>query len=70
MAALEDPPVVVPPKPWYSSKTLWLQVLGIVMIAVPSTSAFIQANFVASGIAWAVINMILRLVTKGRVEIL
>jgi inactivated superfamily I helicase len=56
-------------KPWYLSKTLWVQVLAIVAIVVPSSAEFIKEYFSELGMGWALINMILRLVTKDKIEI-
>lgn len=56
-------------KPWYLSKTLWMQVLAIVAIVVPSSAAFIKEYFSEIGVGWAVINMILRLISKDKIEI-
>jgi hypothetical protein len=32
-------------KPWYLSKTLWLQILGIVAVIVPASAGFIAQYF-------------------------
>ena len=56
-------------KPWYLSKTLWVQVLAIVAIVLPSSSEFIKEYFAEAGMGWALINMILRLVSKDKIEI-
>jgi len=52
------------------SRTFWVQVLGIVALAIPASSGFISENLGASGAAWAFINIVLRLVTKEKVQIL
>ena len=56
-------------KPFFYSKTFWVQVLALVAVAVPSTREFIQQNLGESAAAWAVINMIVRLITKDKVSI-
>lgn len=56
-------------KPWYLSKTLWMQVLAIVALIVPASAKFIQEYFAEAGIGWALINMILRLISKDQIEI-
>lgn len=56
-------------KPFYLSKTLWIQVLGVVALLVPASSAFIQQYFTEAGIGWALINAILRLISKDQIEI-
>lgn len=64
---MEEQPVA--PKPFYQSKTFWLQVLGVVAIAVPKSRALIGEYFAEVGIGWALVNTILRFVTKGKIEI-
>jgi len=56
-------------KPWYLSKTLWIQALGIVALIVPASAAFIQEYFAEAGMGWALINMVLRLISKDKIEI-
>lgn len=56
-------------KPFYLSKTLWLQIFGIVAIVVPASAAFIQANLGAAGSIWIVANALLRLISKDKLEI-
>lgn len=56
-------------KSWYLSKTLWMQALAIVAMIVPASAAFIQEYFSEVGIGWALINMILRLISKDQIEI-
>lgn len=53
----------------FKSKTFWIQILGIVAVVVPATSGFISENLGASGAAWAIINVVLRLITKEKVQI-
>lgn len=60
-------------KPWYSSKTILVNiVMGVALIVAqfnPSAAAFIKDYLGEAGAAWAVINVILRLVTKDKVSI-
>jgi len=56
-------------KPFYLSKTFWLQVLALVAILVPASAAFIQANFTEAGAAWVVINLFLRAISKDKLVI-
>jgi len=51
------------------SKTFWIQVLGIVALVVPASAGFIAEHLGASGAAWAIINIVVRLVTKDKVTI-
>lgn len=56
-------------KPWYLSKTLWIQVLGIVALIVPASAEFIKEYFSEVGMGWALVNMVLRLISKDKIEI-
>lgn len=60
-------------KPWYSSKTILANILvGLGLIVgqfVPGVNDFIQAHFTAVGDAWAIVNVGLRLVTSGKIQI-
>jgi hypothetical protein len=60
-------------KPWYLSKTILVQLLGAIAIIAglfsPSVGAFIKDNFSEVGAAWAIVNVVLRLVTKDQVSI-
>jgi hypothetical protein len=63
---------LVPQKPWYWSKTIWVNILGgLALIAgafyAPAQS-FIQSYFSELGAGWAFVNVILRLVTKKEIE--
>jgi hypothetical protein len=55
-------------KKWYLSKTVWVNVMGgaamIVGVFHPTTAALLKEHFAETGIAWTVINLVLRLVTK------
>ncbi len=59
-------------KPWYLSKTILVQIImGIAMIVAvfsPSASDFIKNYFGEIGSAWAIINVILRLITKKEIS--
>lgn len=56
-------------KPFYLSKTFWVQVLGVVAVAVPASREFIQNNLGEAGAAWAVINVILRAISKDKLSL-
>ena len=47
-----------------------MQVLGLVAVMVPQSASFIAEHLGASGAIWAVVNVVLRLVTKEKVQIL
>lgn len=53
----------------FKSKTFWMQVLGLVAVAVPASAEFIQENLGASGAIWALINVVLRFATKDKVQL-
>lgn len=59
----------VAPKPWYLSKTIWVNVLGLVALIVPQSAAFIGEHFAAAGMGWTLINVVLRLISSGKVEL-
>lgn len=58
-------------KPWYLSKTILVQILmGLAMIVgvfSPSAGEFIKSYFGEIGSAWAIINVILRVITKKEI---
>lgn len=56
-------------KPFWQSKTFWVQILGCVALAVPASHDFILNNLGESGAAWAVINMIVRVISKDKISI-
>lgn len=58
-----------PKKPWLS-KTLWVNaVVAVSAIAVPDVSVYISAHPEVVAIAFSVINIVLRLVTKSQISI-
>ena len=61
-------------KPWYFSKTILVQLIAAIAIAVgvfvPSAGSFLQVHFAEAGMAWAVINGILRFITKDEIKII
>jgi len=61
---------IVQSKPFYLSKTLWVNLFAIVAVvfaqSAPAMSDFIKANFAEVGGAWAVINTVLRLISKDQ----
>lgn len=56
-------------KPFFYSKTFWVQILACVAIAVPVSRDFIANNLGETGAAWAVINIILRAISKDGLSI-
>jgi hypothetical protein len=57
-------------KPFYLSKTLWVNLMGVIAIVVaqfsPEASSFISEYFAELGSAWSAINVVLRLVSKDK----
>lgn len=47
-------------KPWYLSKTIWLNLFGFVAMVVPASSAWIAAHLSESGGVFAAANFLLR----------
>lgn len=60
-------------KPWYLSKTILVNVLmGLAMVVAqfqPVLAAGIKEYLGEAGTAWAIINIVLRVVTKDKVSI-
>lgn len=60
-------------KPWWQSKTILVNILmGLAMIIGqfnPSIQAMIQEYLGEAGTAWALINIVLRLITKDKIVI-
>lgn len=60
-------------KPFWQSKTILVQIIGglaiIVGVFVPSVGDFLKNYFSEAGSAWAIVNIILRFVSKDKVSI-
>ena len=57
-------------KPWYLSKTFWLNFIVLVAAIVPTPIAdFLKSNFDAAAPVWAVINIVLRAISKDKLAI-
>jgi hypothetical protein len=56
-------------KPFYTSKTFWLNILGALAIAVPATNAVIQQHFTEAGMGWLLLNTVLRFVSKDKLSL-
>jgi hypothetical protein len=63
--------LTVESKKWYLSKTILVQILGGLGLAVgafvPSVGEFIQSYFTELGSGWLFVNTILRLITKKEI---
>jgi len=59
-------------KPWYLSKAILLNIfMGIAMIVgvfIPSVADFIKAYFGELGSGWALLNIVVRLITKQEIS--
>jgi len=59
-------------KPWYLSKTILLNIfMGLAMILgsfAPAVSTFITEYFGALGSGWALLNILVRLITKQEIS--
>ena len=58
-------------KKWYRSKTLWTNIIGIVVIIISTVAAnekIAQEVMTAEASILAVINLILRIITKQGLE--
>ena len=57
-----------PVKPWYFSKTIWVNVVAAIALIFaqvnPSVAAFLGEHFKEAGMGWALLNIVLRAVTK------
>lgn len=56
-------------KPWYLSKMVWINLLAIIAAVIPATSGIIQEHFAVAAPIWGVVNVVLRLVTKDKLEL-
>lgn len=56
-------------KPFYQSKTLWVQAIAIASALFPSVQVFIVENPVAYPAIFAAINVLVRFATKGKVNL-
>lgn len=59
-------------KPWYLSKSIMVNLLmGLaMMVAVfqPQAAEFIKSYFAEAGTGWAIVNIVLRLITKKEIS--
>lgn len=56
-------------KSFLLSKTFWLNGFAMLALAVPATSGFIQEYFTEFGMGWGLINLVLRMISKDKLEI-
>lgn len=57
-------------KPSYQSKTLWFNLVMAVAAFFPGVSDFVSAHPELVPVAFAVVNIVLRFVSKDKVELL
>lgn len=60
---------VVPPKPFWTSKTLWLNAVIAALAFFPQAQTVVQAHPEVLTLAFAAANFVLRLVTKSGVQL-
>lgn len=70
MTDTNTPAVVVAAKPWWKSKTLWLNLIGAALIALEAQFSLLQPYLPGSVYAWiatalTVANAILRVITAA-----
>jgi len=51
-------------KKFWLSKTVWMQVLALIVVIVPASQHVIAPYFSELGAGWAIVNLILRALTK------
>ncbi len=56
-------------KPFYQSKTLWMNLLMAIVAFIPPAKEFITNNPEVVSIGFVVINMVLRLITKDELQL-
>lgn len=66
---MSDQIVVPVPKKWYQSKKFYVQLLMLLVMIVPAAQPFVSEYFSEIGMGWALVNIVLRLVSKGKVEL-
>jgi uncharacterized membrane protein YqaE (UPF0057 family) len=61
-------PIEAGKKPWLS-KTIWMNVVLAIAAFIPGVHEWIVANDAIVFAFWAVVNIILRLITKDKIQI-
>ncbi len=56
-------------KPIYLSKTVWANVILAAAAFIPAVNEYLQANPEILGLGFALVNTLLRLITKDKVEL-
>lgn len=60
---------VAPSKPWYQSKTLWVNFIAIAGMFIPAAQSYIAQHPTASVDVIGALNVFLRLISGDRIEI-
>ncbi len=56
-------------KPWWQSKTVWLNVLALLSMAVPAVREWVEKNPVEPMAVLSALNLLVRFVTSGKISI-
>jgi hypothetical protein len=56
-------------KPWWQSKTVWMNVLALLSMAVPAVREWVAKNPVEPVAAFAALSVLIRFVTSGKISI-
>jgi hypothetical protein len=64
-----DAPTTPTAKPWWQSKTVWLNVLALASMAVPAVREWVEKNPVEPMAALTALNVLVRFVTSGKISI-
>lgn len=59
------------PKAWWESKTIWVNLImalaGVVAVFSPAVADVMKQYLGEAGIGWAIINIVLRLITSKEI---
>jgi hypothetical protein len=64
-----DEPTTPTAKPWWQSKTVWLNVLALLSMAVPAVREWVEKNPVEPMAVLSALNLLVRFVTSGKISI-
>lgn len=59
-------------KPWFLSKTILVQLIAALVIVAgifyPPAAEFLKQYFAEAGMGWAILNIVLRVITKKEIS--